>query len=128
MPSTTRTQDAHAGGALCRPLRSPEAETKIAVSAQSPSNQPPRNAKPVGLGRGACKTSTAGMIVNGETAMTRASGMSAVSTEPQFPVTGSNLCTWRSQARQLVERCAAAKWHKSPIVGVAACNDPALWG
>src|SRR4051812_34318986 len=55
-PSTTRIQDAHVGGVLCRPPSRPEAATKIAVSAHSPNTQPPRKAKAVGRGRGACKT------------------------------------------------------------------------
>ena len=41
-------------------------------------------------GRVECKTSTAGMTVIGESAMTSPSGMSLVSTETQLPATGSN--------------------------------------
>ena len=48
----------------------------------------PRKARPVGLGRGVCNTSTAGMIDNGDSATTSASGMSSVSTDPQLPDIG----------------------------------------
>ena len=90
-PRTTRSQDAQRGGDLSRPPRMPEAATESAVSAASPSSQPPRKARPLGRGRGACKTSTAGMTVSGDSAMTSPSGTSPVSTEPQVPAMGSNL-------------------------------------
>ena len=47
-----------------------------------------QEASPVGLGRGVCSTSTAGMIDNGDSATTSASGMSSVSTDPQLPDIG----------------------------------------
>ena len=87
-PRTTRSQDAQVGGELRRPPSASEDATKTAVSAARPSSQPPRKARLVGRGRGVCNTSTAGMTDNGETAMTSASGISVVSTEPQLPVTG----------------------------------------
>jgi hypothetical protein len=65
-----------------------EDATKAAVSAVRPSSQPPRKTRLVGLGRCVCNTSTAGMIDNGETATTNASGISVVSRELQLPVTG----------------------------------------
>lgn len=69
----------------------PEAATESAVSAARPSTHPTRNARLLGRGRGACNTSTAGITVIGESAMTSPSGMSPVSTEPQLPTTDSNL-------------------------------------
>ncbi len=42
------------------------------------------NASPVDLGRGVCNTNTAGMIVNGDRATTKANGMSSVRTERQI--------------------------------------------
>src|SRR5271156_5583319 len=92
VPRATRTQEAQVGGALCRSPSRSEAPMKTTVSATSPSSQPPRNARLAGRGRGACMTSTAGMTVIGDSAMISASGMSLVSTEPQFPATGSNPC------------------------------------
>lgn len=89
-PTTIRAQDAQAGGDLRRPPNSSDPATNIAVTAISPSTQPPRNASPVGRGRGACSTNTAGMMVIGETAITSARGTRLASTEPEFPVTGSN--------------------------------------
>ena len=73
--------------AACRADHRPgwTTSTKIAVNAASPTSQPARKAKPVGLGRGVCNTSTAGMIDNGDSATTSASGMSSVSTDPQLP-------------------------------------------
>src|SRR6516225_3728619 len=91
-PRTTRSQDAHLGGALSRPPSRPDAPTESAVSAARPSAQPARKARPLGLGRGACNTSTAGITVSGESAMTSPSGMSAPSTEPQLSAMGSNHC------------------------------------
>src|SRR6516162_5979917 len=92
VPRITRSQDAHVGGDLCRPPSRPEAATESAVSAARPSTQPARKARPLGLGRGACNTSTAGITVSGESAMTSPSGMSAPSTEPQLSAMGSNHC------------------------------------
>jgi hypothetical protein len=86
-PSTTRAQDAQAGGLLCRPLSASENAMNRAVSATRPSSQPPRKARPVGRGRGVCNTSTAGMTDSGEIDTTSASGMSVVSTEPKLSVT-----------------------------------------
>src|ERR1700740_346925 len=90
-PRITRSQDAHVGGDLCRPPSTPEAATESAVRAPRPSTQPARKARPLGLGLGACNTSTAGITVIGESAMTSPSGISAPSTEPQLSATGSNL-------------------------------------
>ena len=87
-PRTMRSQDTQAGGDLRSAPSASEDTTKTAVSATSPNSQPPRKARPVGLGRGVCNTSTAGMIDNGEIATTSASGISVASTEPQLPVTG----------------------------------------
>jgi hypothetical protein len=56
----------------------------MAVNAASPISQPAMNARPVGRGLGVCNTSTAGMIDSGDSATTNASGISSVSTEPQF--------------------------------------------
>src|ERR1700757_3831621 len=89
-PRTTRSHDAQVGGVWCRPPSRSEAPTNAAVRATRPSTQPPRKARPAGRGRGACRTSTAGMTVIGESAMTSPSGTSLVSTEPQFSATGSN--------------------------------------
>ncbi len=86
-PSTTRVQDAQTGALLCRPLSDSEDATNTAVSATRPSNQPPRNARPVGRGRGVCNTRTAGMTDSGEIDTTSASGIRVVSTETQLPVT-----------------------------------------
>ena len=58
-----------------------------AVRTTRPSNQPPRNARPVGRGRGVCNTSTAGMTDSGEIETTSASGISVASRETQLPVT-----------------------------------------
>ncbi len=49
------------------------------VSATRPITQPARNANPLGRGRGECRTSTAGMIDSGDSAITSAKGMSSVS-------------------------------------------------
>src|SRR4051812_48138768 len=84
-PITTRSQDAHPGGLSRTPPNRLDTSTKIAVSAARPTSQPARNATPVGLGRGVCNTSTAGMIDSGDSATTSASGMSSVNTEPQLP-------------------------------------------
>src|SRR6266404_5360400 len=84
-PTTMRSHDAHPGGLSPRPPSRLDTSRKIAVNATSPSSQPARNAKPVGLGRGVCSTITAGMMDNGESATTSASGMSSVSTDPQSP-------------------------------------------
>ena len=54
------------GGELRSAPSASEDETKTAVSVASPNSQPPRNARPVGRGRGVCNTSTAGMIDSGE--------------------------------------------------------------
>src|ERR1700758_699105 len=89
-PRTTRSQDAQVGGVWCRPPSRSEAPTNTAVSAIRPSTQPPRKARPAGRGRGACKTSTAGMTVIGESAMTSPSGMSLASPEAKLSATGSN--------------------------------------
>src|ERR1700739_4924152 len=88
-PRTTRSQDAHLGGALSKPPSSPDAPTESAVSAARPSTQPPRKARPDGLGRAACNTSTAGMTVIGESAMTSPNPVSPVRTVPQLPAIGS---------------------------------------
>src|ERR1700722_11789088 len=91
VPSTTRSQDAQVGGDdLWDCPSTPDPAPKRAVNAASPNSQPPRNARPVGRGRGACNTSTAGMMVSGETATTSPSGMSPVSNDPALPATGSN--------------------------------------
>ena len=87
-PRTTRNHDAQVGGDLRSPSSAPDDEAKIAVSAHNPNTQLPRNASPVGRGRGVCSTSTAGMIDSGEIEMTNASGMSVVSAEPKLVVTG----------------------------------------
>src|SRR5277367_4481013 len=87
-PRTTRSEDAQAGGDLRSAPSASDDTTKTAVSAASPDSQPPRKARPVGLGRGVCNTSTAGMTDSGEIATTSASGISVASTEPQLPVTG----------------------------------------
>src|SRR6478672_1298783 len=87
-PRTMRIQDAQAGGDLRRSPSASEEATKTAVSAANPNSQPPRKARPVGLGRGVCNTSTAGMTDNGDTEMISASGISVASSEPQLPVTG----------------------------------------
>jgi hypothetical protein len=73
-------------------------------SAVSPSSQPPRKARLVGRGRGASKTSTAGMIDSGESAVTSARGMSPVSTEPKLSATGSNLLIDTSPSPQSAPR------------------------
>src|SRR5271167_5189624 len=88
-PRTTRSQDSQAGGDLCIPPNAPDPSTNSAVSVASPNSQPARNARLLGRGRGACNTSTAGMIVNGEIAVTSANGVSAPRTEPKLAVTGS---------------------------------------
>src|SRR5271166_4821549 len=87
-PRTTRSQDDHLGGDLSSPPSQPEAATANAVSAARPSTQPARKARPLGLGRGACNTSTAGMTVIGESEMTSPSGMSPAATDPQLPSMG----------------------------------------
>lgn len=89
-PKTTRNQDAQAGGDLCRPPSAPDAAMDNAVNAARLSTQPPRKARLLGRGRGACKTSTAGMIDSGESEMTSANPMTAVSTVPKLSPTGSN--------------------------------------
>src|ERR1700760_173732 len=106
-PRATRSQDAQAGGFLCKSPRRSEDATKAAVSAVRPSSQPPRKTRPVGLGRCVCNTSTAGMIDNGETATTNASGISVVSRELQLPVTGSIFALLGRgvlNARQIIDR------------------------
>src|SRR6476646_11831310 len=82
---TTRSQEAHPGGLSRTPPMRLDTSTKIAVSGARPTRAPARNARPVGLGRGVCNTSTAGMIDSGDSATTSASGMSSVNTEPQLP-------------------------------------------
>jgi hypothetical protein len=57
--------------------------TNATVTAASPTTHPARKPKPAGLGRGVCKTSTAGMTNSGDSATTSASGTSSASTEPQ---------------------------------------------
>src|SRR5271166_4508582 len=106
-PRTMRSQDAQAGGDLRRSPSASEDKTKIAVSAASPTSQPARKVSPVGVGRGVCNTSTAGMIDSGEIATTSASGISVVSTEPELPVTGSIFALPRRgvlNVRQIVDR------------------------
>ena len=84
-PTTMRSQDAQPGGLPPRPPTRPDTSRKMLVNAARPTSQPARNASPVGRGRGVCNTSTAGMIDNGESATTSASGMSSISTDPQLP-------------------------------------------
>src|SRR5579875_803127 len=93
-----RSHDAHAGGDLCRPPSRPGTETNSAVSAARATSQPPRNARPLGRGRGVCKTSTAGMIDSGEKAITRASEKRPVSSDVQLPDTDSTV-TRRLEAK-----------------------------
>ena len=83
-PTTMRSHAAHFG-ALSRPPSRSATSTKTAVSANSPTSQPARKARPVGLGRGVCSTRTAGMMDSGDSATTSASGMSSISTDPQLP-------------------------------------------
>jgi hypothetical protein len=45
------------------------------------------NANPLGLGLGACNTSTAGMIDSGDSAITSARGISRLSAEPKLDTT-----------------------------------------
>src|SRR6185312_7262380 len=89
-PKTSRTHDAHVGGVACKPPSSPEPVTNAAVRATKPTSQPPRKARLAGRGRGACSTSTAGMTVIGDSAMTAANAMSLLRTEAQLASTGSN--------------------------------------
>src|SRR5271166_1593110 len=117
-PRTTRSQDAQAGGDSRSAPSAPEDTTKTAVSAASPNSQPPRKARPVGLGRAACNTSTAGMIDNGEIATTSASGISVASTEPQLPVTG---CIFALLGD---ERCVRADRSASVCGAASDCAAP----
>lgn len=89
-PKTRRTQDAHFGGVAWKPLSASEPATNAAVKATNPTSQPPRKARLAGRGRGACSTSTAGMTVIGDSAMTAASATSLLRTEAQLASTGSN--------------------------------------
>ena len=86
-PTTMRNHDAQLGGLDPMPPTRSESWRKIPVSTASPSNQPARNASPVGFGLGVPSTSTAGMTENGDSAITRESGMSSVRTDPQVPGT-----------------------------------------
>src|SRR6516165_5710070 len=49
-PRTTRSQDAHVGGAWCRSPSRSEAPTNAAVRATIPNSQPPRKARLAGRG------------------------------------------------------------------------------
>src|SRR3954452_6810150 len=83
-PTTIRSHDAHPGGLSPSPPSRLDTSRKIAVNAVSPISQPAKKARPVGRGRGVCNTNTAGMIDNGDSATTSASGMSSVSTDPDL--------------------------------------------
>src|SRR5579875_331055 len=82
-PTTMRSHDAHVGGDLCRPPSRPETARKIAVRAARLTSHPARNARLLACARGACNASTAGMIDNGDSAITSARETSPVNSELQ---------------------------------------------
>jgi hypothetical protein len=83
-PIAMRSHEAQLGGRPRLPI-SPVICTKIAASTNSPTSQPTMKARPVGLGRGVCNTSTAGIIDSGESATMSASGINSTNTDPQLP-------------------------------------------
>lgn len=82
VPSTMRSHDAHGGGLSRPPPNSSDNPTNATVSAASPNTQPARKARLVGLGRGVCRTRTAGMTDSGDAVITSASGTNSATTEP----------------------------------------------
>src|SRR5215218_10149129 len=87
-PTTMRSQDAQLGGRSRRPPARLDTSRKTVHKTASPNSQPVRNARPVGRGLAVSRTSTAGMIVNGDNATTSPSGTRSVSTDPQLPDIG----------------------------------------
>ena len=86
-PSAMRSHDAHDGGLSRPPPNRSDNPMNTTVSAASPTTQPARKARPAGLGRGVCRTSTAGMTDSGDAAMISASGTTSARTEPQLSAT-----------------------------------------
>ena len=85
-PTAMRRYGAQPGCAFRLPTRS-EATTKAAVIPAMETTHPARNARLVGRGRGVCSIRMAGMIVNGDSAMTIANGISSASSKASLLTT-----------------------------------------